>query len=385
MKLADIRKYRDGTPTERAVQALRLGDELSRQRVVPPARGQFPRRLRGEWLGAHVRPLMQCLHGVPAVLPEVATGVKEIGRLRTVSGEIADRVLTPQARKRQGAVVLRRRDRGTLRDAAIRQLALGMFDVEPVARACSAYAYWRATRADHVAVPILEACLESEDQEAFTVAAHCMARVKPGRLEPYLGRAADDKPDSPTRPMKRSMTVIVHGTFARNQSWYRPGGDFHTYVKRHVFPDVYAGKDFFRWSGRYSDRARRTAARKLKHWCESHPARKLRLIGHSHGANVINLATKRGLPACTLILLSPPVRDEYLPDMSRVSSGELFNVHSRIDLVVSLLDRSRQSYENTAVAAHENRRFCALAGHSKSHEPKRWEKRDIPQLVRSVC
>jgi hypothetical protein len=328
---------------------------------------------------------MQRLHGVPAALPEVATGVKEVGRLQTISGEIADLVLTPQARKRQGAVVLRPRDRGTLFDAAIRQLALGMFDAEPVARACSAYAYWQATRANHVAEPILAACLESEDDEAFTVAAHCMARVKPGRVKPYLGTAADDRPNSPTRPMKRSMTVIVHGTFARNRSWYRPGGDFHTYIKRHVFPDVYAGRDFFRWSGRYSDRARKSAARKLKHWCETHPTRKLRLIGHSHGANVINLATRRGLSACTLILLSPPVRDEYLPDISRVSSGTFFNIHSRIDLVVSLLDRSRQNYRHTTVRDHEKRLPCALAGHSKSHEPKRWKKKDIPQFVRSVC
>jgi predicted esterase len=328
---------------------------------------------------------MQCLHGVPAVLPEVATGVKEIGRLRTISGDIADLVLTPQARKRQGAIVLRRRDRGTLPDVAIRQLALGMFDGEPVARACSAYAYWQATRADHVAVPILEACLETEDEEAFTVAAHCMAHVKPTRLKPYVGTAADDKPNSPTRRMRRSMTVIVHGTFARNQSWYQPGGDFHSYIKEHVYPDVYAGNDFFRWSGRYSDPARKTAARKLKHWCETHPTRKLRLIGHSHGANVINLATSRGLPACTLILLSPPVRDEYLPDMSQVSSGKIFNIHSRFDLVVSLLDGSRQSYKNTTVAAHESPRICALRGHSKSHEPKRWRKKNIPRLVRSVC
>ena len=35
------------------------------------------------------------------------------------------------------------------------------------------------------------------------------------------------------------MTVIIHGTFAKNSDWYKPGGDFHQYIKNQVYSDVY--------------------------------------------------------------------------------------------------------------------------------------------------
>ena len=75
------------------------------------------------------------------------------------------------------------------------------------------------------------------------------------------------------------------------------------------------------------------AARKLVDWCNQHPAQLLRLISHSHGANVANLATGMGLQTCTLIHLSPPVHDRYMPDIARVTSRTFFSIHPTIDLV----------------------------------------------------
>ena len=96
------------------------------------------------------------------------------------------------------------------------------------------------------------------------------------------------------------------------------------------------------------------------------------------------MATQMNLPACTLIQLSPPVRDWNLPDMQRISSGRFFNLHSRIDLVVKI-DGGAQDYIGTSVAAAETRRTVAFSGHSKPHEPDVWKKKDVPPLVKSVC
>ena len=186
------------------------------------------------------------------------------------------------------------------------------------------------------------------------------------------------------------MTVIIHGTFAKNSAWYQPGGDFHEYIKNNVYSDVYSEPDFFFWSGRYAldDRALKNiwskAAKKLVSWCASHPTRKLRLIAHSHGNNVINMATQMNLPACTLVQLSPPVRAWNLPDMQRVSSDRFFNFHSRIDLVVKI-DGGAQDYTGTSVASAATRRIVAFYGHSKPHEPDVWKNKNLPKPVKSVC
>ena len=163
------------------------------------------------------------------------------------------------------------------------------------------------------------------------------------------------------------------------------GGDFHTYIKRNVYPDVYSGRDYFFWSGKYSHARRRDAARKLVSWVNDHPAKTLRLIAHSHGANVVNIATRMGLRACTLIHLSPPVRPEYMPDISNVSSSRFFTVRPTIDVVVSILDGSNQDYRKTPVASHEGRVRCADFGHSSSHYKRRWIQKDIPEKVKQVC
>ena len=185
------------------------------------------------------------------------------------------------------------------------------------------------------------------------------------------------------------MTVLVHGTFAKDESWYQPGGDFHSYIKQNVYPDVYSGNDFFFWSGRYAlndtglRRIWTAAANKLVSWINSHPTRKLRLIAHSHGNNVVNIAT-RHIQACSLIQLSPPVRSWNLPDMRNVSSSRLFDIHSTIDLVV-VIDGGTQNYKGTAVAANETIRKIAKYGHSDSHDAAKWTKRRVPQLVTTVC
>ena len=387
MRMQDLQIYRDGLPVDRALQALQMGKEM-KGRCKVPGKGKFPDQLSGERLGDFVRPMMMQLHGVEASVRPVTkstVGASKVGKLQTAVGKMDDVVLTTQQRKYQSSIAQQRRSNETIEDAALRQLAIGMFDNQPVPRACSAYAYYQATGSDFAVIPVLEECLQSEDVDAFEVAAHCAFNVKKSLVKPFEGTIQDDQPNSPALALVPSRTVIIHGTWAKKQDWYKPGGDFHTYILNNVYPDVYGDPDFFFWSGGYSHARRRDAANKLVSWVNHHPCGTLRLMAHSHGANVVNIATKMGLQACTLIHLSPPVRPEYLPDISNVSSGQFFTVRPTIDLVVSILDGSDQDYSNTTVAMHETRIRCAFSGHSKCHDPGRWIAKDIPSKVTTVC
>lgn len=381
MKLAEVRALFEGRPHQRALQALQVGRELKK---LPKVKGKIAPSIHEHKVGL-ASEVLHRLHGLADAGMPSGPGVMDSGLIETKAGTQPDILLTPRLRKQQARRAMKRDSGETLVDVAVRQLALGMLDPHAVSRLCSAYAYWEATRLTEPVIPILRKGLEGT-RDQFEIAAHGLHKMgKPGQkyLAPYLGTAEDDKTNSPTNPPTPSMTVIVHGTFAKNEQWYRPGGDFHNYIRRNVFPDVYSGDPFF-WSGRYSDSARRSAARKLKKWCDDHPTGLLRLIGHSHGANVVNLATRLGLQACTLIHLSPPVHAQYLPDMTQVSSQRFFTIRPTVDPVV-WLDGGDQDYSGTSVASFERMRKSAWWGHSTSHEPQRWRNKNLGDFVRQVC
>jgi hypothetical protein len=395
MKLGDIRDLGQMPPQQRAVQCLELGEEMMAKRRRPAPMGKLPPPLRRETVReTAVGPLMMRLHGVRGALPELAKGLRETGRrLKTKAGEVADLVLTPQARKKVVETSFKQRGKDkSLTDLAVRQLALSMFDNDPLARCCAAYAYWQATGAE-AAVPVLANAQESRDNEDERIlAAYCLAKMETPQAKRLQGTAKDDRPQTPPEPVLNSMTIIIHGTFAKDSDWYQPGGDFHAYIKNEVYPDVYADPDFYFWSGRYAlsesglENIWRQAARKLVSWIKAHPANTLRIIAHSHGNNVVNMATKLqpDLLACSLIQLSPPVHKSNLPDMGKVSSDTLFNMHSTVDLVVTV-DGGAQDYRGTSVASSEKRKIISSFGHSDSHDPKFWKKKNIPALVKTVC
>ena len=70
--------------------------------------------------------------------------------------------------------------------------------------------------------------------------------------------------------------------------------------------------------------------------------------------------------------------------MQQISSGRLFNIHSRVDLVVAI-DGGAQTYVSTPVAASETVKIIAFAGHSDSHDSRKWDSRNVPPLVQTVC
>jgi hypothetical protein len=140
----------------------------------------------------------------------------------------------------------------------------------------------------------------------------------------------------------------VHGTWARNEKWWQPAGAFHSYLLGRHVNDLYDRSDRYEWSGGWSDHARALAALGLGSWLDARsisPARKL--IGHSHGANVIMLATHGTVRAEQLVLLSCPVhKAKYLPNFAQVGDVVSFQVH--MDLVV-LADGGRLRFGNPRI------------------------------------
>lgn len=184
-----------------------------------------------------------------------------------------------------------------------------------------------------------------------------------------------------------SITVLIHGTRSQAAIWYKPGSPFHRYVQSHGFSDVYSGRDYFRWRGAPTPAAREQGARDLIAWCRAHPAAKYRFIGHSHGANVANLATQKRLGnICTLIHLSPPAMVEYLPDLNYVSSGQFFTIHPEIDNIVAEVPGAEQDYQSyPSLRRHETVVLCARRNHWSSTFVSNWRRHDIARIVTQVC
>ena len=191
------------------------------------------------------------------------------------------------------------------------------------------------------------------------------------------------------RNARKFVTVLIHGTCSSGDPWYQEHGRFHRYIENVVFP----GDDVrpFRWSGGNTHTDRVQAANRLyDEFRGVGEEGRLRIIGHSHGANVANLATQasaerpNGLQACTLIHLSVPVLPEYLPNMSNIGSNKFYTIYASVDLVVASTGGD-QNYQNTEVGGFEEYRVIAPVGHWASLSIARWELRNIPDFVQSVC
>lgn len=88
------------------------------------------------------------------------------------------------------------------------------------------------------------------------------------------------------------LVTIIHGTFAAGTKWSNPGGDFFEAVKKEA--SLRGHKTIsYNWSGELSLEARMRAAHGLAALLLSYPETTEHIvIGHSHGGNVISLASE---------------------------------------------------------------------------------------------
>lgn len=236
----------------------------------------------------------------------------------------------------------------------------------------AAAAYWEVSLEGERLLSVLAAGAEVEDELVRDVAMTVLSRVAPElalRLDPGFGDL-----EEPSQPLRSAL--LVHGTFARRYSWWRPGGNFHTYVLNEARSDLYAGPDWFYWSGIYSDAARLLAAEELVAWLQAHGVDRVDLISHSHGGSVAMLASHAPLAIGKLVLLSCPVHwIKYSPHFATI--GETISIRVHSDLVI-LADRGGQRFRDPRIDEHV---LPLWFKHSATHDPDVWRRFGLPALV----
>ena len=217
-----------------------------------------------------------------------------------------------------------------------------------VAAASSAYVLFPGKEDRKELLTQLIEGLDNEDDAVRELAATILAREEPShpRLGPLTPPGAEKEPGDP-----QHTSLLVHGTWARGNEWWQPGGDFHSYVVSDVRPDLYSQPDRYDWSGGYSDEARSIAATQLENWVAAHGLGGLDLFCHSHGGSVAMEANQASLQINKLVLLSCPVHtDKYLPNFNQVN--DVVSVRVKFDLVI-LADFGGQRFRVTGI--RENR------------------------------
>jgi hypothetical protein len=171
-------------------------------------------------------------------------------------------------------------------------------------------------------------------------------------------------------------SITVHGTWARLRSdWWKPNTgakNLHQYLLENVSRDLYAGKYYFRWDGRYAGGARQGGAEDLQKWCKKAKVRTLDTIyAHSHGGNVVLDAALRGTQGRLLVLMGVPSLKRSLSDWSRIKTNikRIVALHSKLDIVI-LADRSRLRFPDDVRQIPIPRRWFS---HGVILRPATWE------------
>ena len=105
---------------------------------------------------------------------------------------------------------------------------------DPIVRVAAAAAGFEITAEPARLIAILAKGTRDRDPLVRDLAATALARVNPEhsalrRLAPRSRRG--------TSKGRAHTSLLVHGTFARNEPWWQPGGDFHSYLLANVLPE----------------------------------------------------------------------------------------------------------------------------------------------------
>jgi hypothetical protein len=262
---------------------------------------------------------------------------------------------------------------------ALDLLGTSLAHPSPHARAAAAWAYGACLQNPEPAVPILAELLRASTRRGNTdtllqdMTSTALARFVPGH--PELERLARTKARA-RRGRPSNTSLLIHGTFAKNNDWWQPGGDFHTYLLNNVSSDLYSASDRFDWSGTWSDPARQAAAPELIQWLSRHGHVRPRLYTHSHGGSVAMIATTQGLQLEKLVLLSCPAHPaDYLPNFGNVQDVISIRVHA--DLVI-FIDGGDQKFNVPGITEHV---LSVWFNHSATHEPGVWQAENVPGML----
>lgn len=296
---------------------------------------------------------------VTAVFADAADLRRQVLR-RMPRAEVAEVAATPAARAEMAADVYKH---PTPENAAV-LIAASMQHRDPLVRVAAANAALPMTADASEPVAMLDRLAHSGDELVREIAAMTLAHHDPEHIVVPTERQPNEEEESVREPQG---SMLIHGTFARNEPWYQPRGDFHVYMLSNVWRDLYSASDFYRWTGYYTDVARRDAGTALVDWTNARGLAPMRLAGHSHGASVMMVASRRLKIECAVLLSSPVHPGTYDLDFGNVRNVRSIRV--QYDLVL-MADRSAQRF----VDPRYNDLILPIKfNHSATHYPSVWK------------
>jgi len=183
----------------------------------------------------------------------------------------------------------------------------------------------------------------------------------------------------------QTVFIVIHGTWATQERWYMPGGDFFDALEKNA-QQQQATVIPYRWSGMNNYKDRIYAAKGLVQLIQRcSPDTTICLVSHSHGGNVGIIASQ--LLACIpgntnhihffYALGTPVSRKNYQPNMDVITYFyNLFSFEDLIQPVLGFFEREYTQHERIAnIRITINDRE---PDHAQLHDPlvAQW----IPQL-----
>lgn len=234
---------------------------------------------------------------------------------------------------------------------------------DPLVRVAAAALVWVTTDGQGRAIEALREGVGSEDDRVRHLALTLLARLTPD--DPVLDPWRKTPPPDAGKPEEPETTLVVHGTWARDNEWWQDDGDFFEYLQHDVpIDDLFLGDDPFAWSGDWDHDERVQAADDLVTWMNDHGETCVDIIAHSHGANIAFLAAPRLDYGRLIVLSTPSHRTRYSVD----PDTSILSVRVKLDLVV-LADGGGNRFPD---AAHVAEVYIGWFNHSATHHPDEW-------------
>lgn len=250
-----------------------------------------------------------------------------------------------------------------------RLAAISSVHPDPLVRIAAAPLLIVLTDGDDAALEQLRRGTQQKDDRLSQLAATLLARFSP--RDSALEQFTRHKQSGFDHDEEVKTTLVIHGTWANGNTWWRNGYQFFEYLEHGVpVDDLFLGDDPFGWSGTWKHKARVKAARELEDWILQHKETCVNIVAHSHGSNVVFVASNN-TEFGRMILLSTPSHPHIYSPVNYVS---LFSLRVRMDLVV-LADGGGNRFPDWTNMREE---YFGWFNHSATHDEGRWDSKGVP-------
>ncbi|GJL82568.1 MAG: hypothetical protein DHS20C01_22020 [marine bacterium B5-7] len=243
---------------------------------------------------------------------------------------------------------------------------------DPLVRVAAAPLVLVTTDGRDRALDTLREGSRSDDARIRPLALTLLARYSP--RDSALVAWRKTQPTDPGQMEEPGTTLVIHGTWARNNDWWQDDGNFFEYLQHDVpVDDLFLGDDPFAWSGDWDHDERVQAASDLVSWMTAHGETCVDIIAHSHGANAAFIAASQLDYGRLIVLSTPSHKTKYPTD----PDTPILSIRVKLDLVV-LADGGGNRFP---AAPNIKEEYIGWFNHSATHYPDEWEEEGVPGIM----